>query len=127
MASLLRTQRHNKLFSNPQRGKGLFIPFSAGAPLSRWFQTLQLYPKGGDRPSPLVGGNEPFHSYKLDENFRIRTQILHPYVHKLGREYYGYLALSGKVIRTPKIRFQILTSHSETNTGLTFDGLVRAS
>ncbi|GFT11303.1 hypothetical protein TNCV_1144021 [Trichonephila clavipes] len=33
-------------------------------------------------------------------------------------EYYGLPQLSGSVIRAPKIRFQILTPHSETHTGL---------
>ncbi|GFV65227.1 hypothetical protein TNCV_4572271 [Trichonephila clavipes] len=36
-------------------------------------------------------------------------------------EYYGHPTLSGNVNRTPKIQFQILTPHSKTHTGLTFD------
>ncbi|GFY08515.1 hypothetical protein TNCV_809481 [Trichonephila clavipes] len=42
------------------------------------------------------------------------------------REYYGHTALSGNVIRTPKVRFQILTPHSKTHKGLTFDVPARA-
>ncbi|GFX21256.1 mariner Mos1 transposase [Trichonephila clavipes] len=36
-------------------------------------------------------------------------------------EYYGHPALSGNVIITPKVRFQILTPYSKMHTGLTFD------
>ncbi|GFT49671.1 hypothetical protein TNCV_3368081 [Trichonephila clavipes] len=43
------------------------------------------------------------------------------------REYYGRLALSDIVIRIPKIQFLILTPHSKTHTGLTFDDLARSS
>ncbi|GFV44318.1 hypothetical protein TNCV_4129861 [Trichonephila clavipes] len=41
----------------------------------------------------------------------------------LLRGHYGRLALSvfGKVIRTPKILFQMLAPHSKTHTGVTFD------
>ncbi|GFW33760.1 fatty acid synthase [Trichonephila clavipes] len=37
------------------------------------------------------------------------------------REYYGRLVLSGKIIGTPKIRFQILLPHYKKHTELTFD------
>ncbi|GFY12877.1 hypothetical protein TNCV_3074371 [Trichonephila clavipes] len=43
------------------------------------------------------------------------------------REYYGHLALSGNVIRTPKIRFRILIQQSKTHTGLTFEATALAS
>ncbi|GFU33416.1 hypothetical protein TNCV_4362381 [Trichonephila clavipes] len=42
------------------------------------------------------------------------------------REYYGHPALSGNVIKIPKLRLQILTPHSKTQTGLTFDAPARA-
>ncbi|GFT59562.1 DEP domain-containing protein 1A [Trichonephila clavipes] len=42
-------------------------------------------------------------------------------------EYYGRPALSGKVIGTPKIRFQILIPQPEMHTRLTFDILMQAS
>ncbi|GFU63848.1 transposon Ty3-I Gag-Pol polyprotein [Trichonephila clavipes] len=64
---------------------------------------------------------------ELNGNFRIKTHSLHPYVCKSGRENYGRPALSGKVIRTPKIRFQILTPHSKTHMGLTCVAPVGAS
>ncbi|GFX67169.1 hypothetical protein TNCV_2185161 [Trichonephila clavipes] len=43
------------------------------------------------------------------------------------REYYSYPALSGNVIRTPEIRFQILTAHFKTHTGLTLDAPAHAA
>ncbi|GFW44736.1 hypothetical protein TNCV_4482811 [Trichonephila clavipes] len=55
------------------------------------------------------------------------THFLRSYVCKLARCYCSRIFWSsGIIIKIPKVRFQILTSHYKTHTGLTFDAPTHA-